>query len=89
MALGDTGVHGGMDKLETATIVLVHLGDDTHVTDALVHCTAVEEYEVARLQLAARNATSVVDLSARTAIKADAKTLEHITGETRAVEGAR
>ena len=79
---------GCVDKLERA-VLLVDLGDNAHVANAVVHCASVEEHEVTRLQLIAVHATAVVDLPTRSAVEAEAEALEHITREARAVKRAR
>lgn len=88
VALGDAAVHGGVDKLESTLTILVYLGDDAHVADAVANGATVEEHEVAGLQVLARDAAAVMNLGAAAAVKGDAELLEHITGEARAVEGA-
>ena len=88
VALGDAAVDCGVDKLESALTILVDLGDNAHMADAAANGAAVEEHQVARLQILARDATAVVNLCAAATVKGDAELLEHITGEARAVEGA-
>ena len=88
MALGDTLVARCVDELEV--VVLLYLGDDAHMTHSLATaCASVEEHKVTRFELVACNAAAVVNLSARSAVEAETKFLEHIAGETRAVESTR
>ena len=46
MTHGDSGVDSSMYKLKTTIVVLVHLGDNAHVANALIHSAAVEENQV-------------------------------------------
>ena len=79
VALGDAAVARGVDELE---VILVNLGHDAHMTHTLAARTTVEEHEIAGFEFVASNATAIVDLSARSAVEAETKFLEHIASET-------
>ncbi len=86
LALGNTAAASRVDEMES--VVLVHLGDDAHVTYAATARTALEEHEVARLQILLLDADAVKNLTPRRTVELDTKALEHVARESRAVKGA-
>jgi len=87
LALGHAATACRVDEVER--VVVVDAGNDAHVAHAATARTALEEDEVARLQVLLLDAHAVKDLASRRAVQLDAKALEHITGKTRAVKTAR
>lgn len=75
-----------MDEFESAFSVLVDLGDNAHMSNALVDGAAAEEHQVAGSQVTAVNTASVVDLGIGAAVQIEAKLLEDVAGESRAVK---
>ena len=86
LTLGHTAAASRVDEVEG--VVLVHLGDDANVAHTTTARTALEEHEVARLQLALLDAHAVGDLSTGRAVELDAEALEYVAGKSRAVETA-
>ena len=62
LALGDTAAASRVDEVER--VVLVHLGDDAHVTHTATSRATLEEHQVARLQVVLLDAHAVADLAA-------------------------
>lgn len=86
LALGNTAAACRVDEVER--VVLVDTGHDAHVADASASRAALEEHQVARLQVILLDAHTIRNLSPRRAVQADAETLEHVTGKSRAVKAA-
>ena len=87
LALGNTAAASRVDEVEG--VVVIHLGDDAHVAHTATARTALEEHEVARLQLALLDAYAIRNLASGGAIQLDAEALEYVTGKSRAVKTAR
>ena len=82
MALGDSRVDSCVDKLESTLTVLIDLGDDTHMAYTVTNSTTSEEHEVARLQVFALHATSIINLRTAASVQIDAKLLKDIACKT-------
>ena len=61
LALGHAAAASRMDEVES--VVVIHLGDDAHVTHATTARTALEEHEVTRLQLGFLHAYTIKNLT--------------------------
>ena len=86
LALGHAAAASRVDEVER--VVLVHLGNDANVAHTTTARTALEEYQVTRLQVILLDAHAVKDLTPRRAVKLDAEALEHVAGKARAVKTA-
>ena len=67
-------------------VVVVHLGHNAYMANATTARTALEEYQVTRLQVILLDAHAVTDLTPRGAVQIDAEALEYIAGKARAVK---
>ena len=86
LALGNTAAASRVDEVES--VVIVDAGDDANVSHTTTARTALEEHEVARLQLGLLHAHTIKNLASRRAVEIDAETLEYIAGKAGAVKSA-
>lgn len=84
LALGHAAAASRVDEVEG--VVVVHLGDNAHVTHATAARTALEEHQVTRLQVVLLDTHAIADLTPRRAVQVDAEALEHVAGKARAVK---